>query len=172
MQARTVLVAVLAVQALLLSACTVQAAESLAGASAADTPQTTGIVAPQTMDIVMREHSFEPATIRLKSGQAVRLLVRNEGLIAHAMMIGRELERLTWGPGERPREDFFGGVDLSQSIKYGAIDRSRATEVTLYPGGSASLIFTVPADRTGEWEIGCLIPGHYESGMRGTLTVE
>ncbi|MBI4307948.1 MAG: hypothetical protein HY684_04000 [Chloroflexi bacterium] len=91
----------------------------------------------------------------------------NEGVIPHAVIIGLELERLTWGPGERPLRDFFDGVSVSRSIKYGSFETTRATEVTLYPGGTASLVFTVPADRTGEWEIGCLIPGHYESGMRG-----
>ncbi|MBI4306964.1 MAG: hypothetical protein HY678_11655 [Chloroflexi bacterium] len=38
--------------------------------------------------------------------------------------------------------------------------------------GSGTLIFKVPDSEKGEWETGCLLPGHYESGMRGALVVE
>lgn len=39
------------------------------------------------------------------------------------------------------------------------------------PGGFASVTFALPADRRGEWEIGCFVPGHYEAGMKATLVV-
>ena len=168
-----VLIVVFAVQALVLSACTARAADGPASdkTSAAATVPSPAIVETQTIDIVMRDHSFEPATVRLKTGQAVRLQLRNEGLVAHAIMVGRELQRLTWGPDERLDQDFFQGVEVTRSGS-GLMDKHRGTEVTVYPGGTAALTFTVPAGRTGEWEIGCLLPGHYESGMRGVLIVE
>lgn len=145
----------LAVLAIWLSACAAQAAQE-----------------PAAVQIVMRDHVFDPELIHLTTGQQVRIEFVNEGKIPHAVMVGRELERLTWGPGERPQQDFFDGVEVRRKITYGSLDTVRGTDLTLYPGGSAELVFTVPAGRTGTWEIGCLLPGHYESGMRGTLTVE
>ncbi len=42
-------------------------------------------------------------------------------------------------------------------------------------GSGVSFIeFTVPADRVGEWEMGCFEDdgAHYDDGMKGTLVVE
>lgn len=50
--------------------------------------------------------------------------------------------------------------------------RMISTEVDVEPGGQATLRFTVPASAKGEWEMGCFIPGHYESGMSGFLEIE
>lgn len=45
--------------------------------------------------------------------------------------------------------------------------------VVVEPGETASMTFTLPADRAGEWMIGCFEDNgtHYEQGMDGTLTV-
>jgi uncharacterized cupredoxin-like copper-binding protein len=37
------------------------------------------------------------------------------------------------------------------------------------PGRSGDLIWTF--NRTGEFEFACLLPGHYQAGMRGTIRV-
>ncbi len=39
-------------------------------------------------------------------------------------------------------------------------------------GGTVLMTFTLPEDRRGEWMTGCFLPGHYDAGMHGTLTVE
>ncbi len=87
-------------------------------------------------------------------------------------MVGRELGRLTWGPNERLEQDFFSGIELRHTLDTGMFSTSRGTDVLLYQGGhSAALTFTPPAAKAGVWEVGCLIAGHYEFGMRGTLAV-
>lgn len=45
--------------------------------------------------------------------------------------------------------------------------------VQLEPGGKLTFRFTVPADRAGEWEIGCFAEDgqHYTDGMKATLVV-
>jgi uncharacterized cupredoxin-like copper-binding protein len=42
--------------------------------------------------------------------------------------------------------------------------------VEVQPGDSDSITLTMP-DSAGEWEFYCTVPGHYEAGMHGTLTV-
>ncbi len=43
--------------------------------------------------------------------------------------------------------------------------------VTVQPGGRVELELHIPADATGDWELGCFIAGHYEAGMHGTITI-
>ena len=43
--------------------------------------------------------------------------------------------------------------------------------ITVVPGGRVELELHIPADADGDWEFGCFIPGHYEAGMLGELTV-
>lgn len=149
---------VVAAQALWSAACAAQATEI--------TPE------PTPVKVVMGENYFQPSTVRVKAGQPLRIEVVNEGQIAHALMVGRELERLTWEPGQRLQQDFFSGIELVHSEQSAFVGTARGTELTVYPRGAATLVLTVPEGKKGEWEIGCLIPGHYESGMRGTFAVE
>ncbi|MFQ5524550.1 MAG: plastocyanin/azurin family copper-binding protein, partial [Acidimicrobiia bacterium] len=43
--------------------------------------------------------------------------------------------------------------------------------IEVEPGGEITLRFTIPADATGTYEMGCFLPGHYDAGMKGTVTV-
>jgi plastocyanin len=65
--------------------------------------------------------------------------------------------------------------DVDVQAKGGATERgghSGAFELKVEPHmGRAELTFVVP-DRKGTYEIGCFLPGHYEAGMKGTITVE
>jgi uncharacterized cupredoxin-like copper-binding protein len=47
----------------------------------------------------------------------------------------------------------------------------QGTGVRVQPKNNATLTISVPAE-SGEFEFGCFIPGHYESGMKGKLVVE
>ena len=42
--------------------------------------------------------------------------------------------------------------------------------VTVAPGGSATLVWRFT--HAGEYEFACLVPGHYELGMHGTVAVQ
>jgi len=46
------------------------------------------------------------------------------------------------------------------------------TMVLVEPGETAYMMFTIPADRKGEWTAACFVPGHYEFGMYVDLIVE
>lgn len=54
------------------------------------------------------------------------------------------------------------------------MDEHHGFMVELAAGGEATIRFTVPADRTGEWELGCFIGDgwHYDEGMHGKLIVQ
>jgi len=72
-------------------------------------------------------------------------------------------------------QDFFEGIDLKTETENGAEFMrmpGHGTMVLLKPHGRAIIPFTVPADRIGEWEMACFIPGHYETKMRGDIVVK
>ncbi len=107
------------------------------------------------MDDQMR---FVPDTLEVQAGQAVRLMVHNAGRLPHELVLGT---------AEQIREH-------AQQMKQGhdqahSHDAAGATAIEVEPGKTGELVlrFTQP----GRFEIVCLIAGHYEAGMRGSLTV-
>jgi uncharacterized cupredoxin-like copper-binding protein len=122
--------------------------------------------------VELGEFYFKPARLELPSGQTVTLQVINNGKVEHEPMIGREVRRHE-GKVEGFEKDFFAGIEVKYTIEKGSVEREEehGFEVELEPGGKATLTFTIPADRRGEWEIGCFVPGHYEAGMKGVLIV-
>ncbi len=125
------------------------------------------------IQVKMGEFYFKPETIQLKAGQQVRIELVNEGKVEHEFMVGREVE-MHEGKAETFEKDFFEGIEIAHTVEEGKLmkEPGHGTEVELESGGKATLTFTVPADRKGEWEIGCFVPGHYEAGMKGKLVVE
>ncbi len=72
-------------------------------------------------------------------------------------------------------EDFFEGIDVKAEVGNGAQFMrmpGHGTMVLLKPHSKATITFMVPADRIGEWEMACFIPGHYEAKMKGNVMVE
>ncbi len=95
----------------------------------------------------------------------------NKGKVEHEFMVGREVEKHEGKP-EGFEHDFFAGIEVTYKVEEGKVKREEhGFEVELEPGGKATLTFTVPQDRKGEWEIGCFVTGHYEAGMKGVLIV-
>lgn len=115
---------------------------------------------------------FKPVRLELPAGQTVTLQLINKGKVEHEFMIGREVEYHEGKP-EGFEHDFFAEVKVTYTVEKGKVEQEEehGFEVELEPGGKATLTFTVPADRKGEWEIGCFVPSHYEAGMKGTLIV-
>ncbi|MBZ0294886.1 MAG: cupredoxin domain-containing protein [Anaerolineae bacterium] len=61
------------------------------------------------IEVVLSDYSFQPDTIRVKAGQAVTILLRNEGDKIHEFMIGRDA-RVEGNFTEGFAVDFFAGI--------------------------------------------------------------
>ncbi|MDX1744636.1 MAG: plastocyanin/azurin family copper-binding protein [Halobacteriales archaeon] len=112
------------------------------------------------VDIVMTDFAFEPAEVDLQPGETVTFRVSNEGAIEHELRLSNEhriAEHLASGHADHDDEGHHEGGDVF---------------VTVPPGESADLTVTVPEDLTFFTQMTCLIPGHYEAGMTGTLHYE
>ena len=105
------------------------------------------------MDDTMR---FAPDTLEVQAGQAVLLRVSNAGRVPHELVLGT---------GEQIREH-------AQQMKQGHAhnhDAAGAAAIQVEPGKTGELVIRFA--QPGRFEIACLIPGHYEAGMRGSLMV-
>ncbi len=115
-------------------------------------PPSAGAQAPSVVRVEMHEFAFRPATIRLTAGRPVRLVLVNQGQIAHQF----ETAYLRAVPVRV--------VGDTVSMEAAGLDLVR-----LNPGGSTRLEFV--ARGKGRFMFACTIEGHKEAGMQGILEV-
>lgn len=126
---------------------------------------------PRRIDVEMRSgFAFTPSTISLKPGEKVVIAFKNSDVVEHEFMAGRSA---TGSVGYK--EDLFAGVEHEVAPKpasdHGMGHDATAVGVRLKPGQTGTLSFIVP-QRAGEYEFGCFVAGHHESGMKGKLTIQ
>ena len=129
-----------------------------------------GAAAPgtdRTVEIEMKEFGFSPSAITLRAGERVILRVKNTGTTEHDLMAGRDPK-----PSEGYHEDLFAGVEVRMTggAQTGHGATHRGVGLLLATTRAGEVAFTVP-NRPGEYEFGCFVPGHYELGMKGALTI-
>ena len=107
------------------------------------------------MDDQMR---FYPDQLEFPAGQAVRLMVHNAGRVPHELVLGT---------AEQIREH---AQQMKQSPAHDHHHAAAgAAAIQVEPGQTGELVLRF--DQPGRLEMACLIPGHYEAGMQGRLTV-
>ncbi len=111
--------------------------------------------AQRTIEIRMSDDMrFAPKEIQVKQGETVRLVAVNTGKLLHEIVIGtpQELkahaEMMKKHPNMEHDEPYMAHVD---------------------PGQKGAIVWTF--NRAGTFEFACLIPGHFEVGMIGRITV-
>ena len=97
---------------------------------------------------------FSPGTIEVKRGQTVRFEVRNSGKTMHEMVLGTMQEL---------REH----AELMR--KHPGMEHDEPYMAHVKPGRTETLAWRFT--RPGEFFYGCLVPGHFEAGMVGRITV-
>lgn len=114
--------------------------------------------AARTIDLVMGEPGefiFTPERIQVKAGETVRFRVRNAGKLVHEFVLGDPAELQAHAKMMREQA---------------GMAHKDPNMLTLDPGKTGELVwkFTKP----GEFEYACLVPGHYEAGMAGKVSVQ
>ena len=111
--------------------------------------------AKRTVRVEMTDQMrFHPADITVKRGEVVRFLPINKGQVMHEMVLGTmdELKKhaamMKKHPGMQHDEPYMAHVAPGKQ-------------------GEVGWQFT----KAGEFFYGCLIPGHFEAGMIGKVTV-
>lgn len=97
---------------------------------------------------------FTPAELTVKRGETIRFRVKNSGQVLHEMVLGtmdelkKHAEMMRKHPGMEHDEPYMAHVAVGK------------TETMVWQ-------FT----KAGEFYYGCLVPGHFEAGMIGKVTV-
>lgn len=106
---------------------------------------------PVEVKLTIRHSRFVPAAITLPAGTTVRFVVDNTDSIAHELIVGG---RVVQDNHEKGTDTVHAGV---------------AGEVSVPPGEVRST--TYEFESPGEVLMGCHLPGHWDYGMRGQITV-
>lgn len=112
--------------------------------------------ATRTIEVDMHDTMrFTPAELTVKKGDTVRFSIRNSGQQLHEMVLGTEAslkehaELMLKFPGMEHSEPYMAHVAVGST-------------------GEIGWEFT----SAGEFSYGCLVPGHYDAGMKGRIVVQ
>lgn len=97
---------------------------------------------------------FSPNEVRVKRGQTIRFRVVNGGQMKHEMVLGTldELQK-----------------HAALMRKFPEMEHDDPNAVSVEPGKTGELVWRFT--RSGNFDFACLVPGHFEAGMRGKIVV-
>jgi len=98
---------------------------------------------------------FTPAVLTINRGDTVKFVVKNNGKLMHEMVIGtmKELKE-----------------HAEVMKKHPTMEHDEPYMAHVAPGKTETVVWQFT--RAGEFHFGCLVPGHFEAGMVGTITVK
>jgi uncharacterized cupredoxin-like copper-binding protein len=99
--------------------------------------------------------AYAPDRLEVKRGEQIKFVLRNAGTVDHEFLID------SFANNARHKKEMEKHPDMAHEEPNGA---------RLAPNTSTELLwrFTKP----GTFEFACLIPGHYETGMKGIFVVK
>lgn len=103
------------------------------------------------MDDAMR---FSPTHLDVTEGETLELVIHNHGKLMHELVIGT-------------REELDKHAKLM--LEHPGMEHDEPWMAHVPPGKTGRLRWTF--NRVGQFEFACLIAGHFQAGMRGTVSV-
>ena len=98
---------------------------------------------------------FTPADITVKRGETVKLVATNKGQVLHEMVLGTS-------------EELQKHAELMR--KFPGMEHDEPHMAHVAPGKSGEIVWQFT--NAGEFQFACLIPGHFEAGMVGKVSVK
>lgn len=99
--------------------------------------------------------SYQPNALEVKRGGQIKFIITNAGLRAHEFILASTADNLKH-------------AELMK--KYPDMEHDDPNGKTVQPGAKTEILWRFT--KTGTFEFSCLIPGHREAGMVGTVTVK
>ena len=97
---------------------------------------------------------YTPSQIQAKQGETIRFVIKNSGKVKHELSLGTEKEL---------REH------LEQMKKFPDMEHDEPSKISLAPGKEGEIVWQFT--KAGAVNFACLMPGHYEAGMKGAVNV-
>ncbi len=132
-----------------------------------------GAAKVQKASVTMTDFKFTPNRITLQVGTPVELTLINKGKVEHEFMVYPvpKSEPDDWDEYLMPNTYFRNMDEVEVEFEgQGAVAGTSLFEVEVKPGKRATVHFT--PNKKGTFEVGCHTAGHYEAGMKGTLTIK
>ncbi|MDF0732421.1 cupredoxin family protein [Pseudomonas entomophila] len=126
--------------------------------------------ATRSVDVVLKDIAFEPKSLKVKAGETIRFVIVNQGQLAHEFNLGEKAMHV-----EHQKEmAAMQGMDHASMVgmDHGQMGHGHAAgnTVLVQPGQRADLTWTFR--KSAPIEFACNVPGHYQAGMVGDLTIE
>lgn len=97
---------------------------------------------------------FAPHRIEVREGETIRFVLKNDGKLMHEFVIGTKQEL---------------DQHAALMVKFPDMEHDEPYMVHVAPGKTGEVVWTF--NRAGEFDFACLIAGHYQAGMVGTIKV-
>lgn len=114
--------------------------------------------AGRTITIRMTDNAFDPTQIQVTKGEKVMFRLVNDGTVDHEAYIGTE----------KAQEDH--AAEMAAGSEHAGMEMPGDPKMTVKPGKTGELAYTF--DERGTLVVGCHQPGHWEAGMKATVTVK
>ena len=97
---------------------------------------------------------FSPGKMEVKLGETIRLTIKNSGQVMHEFVIGtrKELDE-----------------HAALMVKFPKMEHDEPYMAHVAPGKTGEIVWHF--NRAGTFDFACLIAGHYQAGMTGTIIV-
>ncbi|RVI55240.1 plastocyanin/azurin family copper-binding protein [Sinorhizobium meliloti] len=115
--------------------------------------------ATQTIQVTMKETDdgkmiFTPSTFKVRKGQTIRFAIKNAGELDHEFVLDQQDKIME---------------HKAVMEKFPDMEHDDPNAIRLAPGESGEIVWKFSND--GTFKIACLVPGHYDAGMHGDVTV-
>ncbi|MFT5226653.1 MAG: putative cupredoxin-like copper-binding protein [Polaribacter sp.] len=109
----------------------------------------------KTIEVVMSDQMrFTPSVVKVKKGDIIKFVHKNSGAIVHEFVLGTA--------------DSL--VEHAKMMEmYPGMEHSEPYMTHVAPGKKGEVIWQF--SEAGEFSFGCLIPGHFDAGMKGKVIV-
>lgn len=98
--------------------------------------------------------AFDPVSVTVTMGETVRLTLVNEGEYDHEFVMDTHKQVME---------------HKAEMERLPDMEHANLNAIRIGPQGKGEIVWTFT--NTGQFDFACLIPGHYELGMEGSLTV-
>lgn len=135
--------------------------------------------ATRTIAVTMGDNYYEPGSISVEKGEVVRFVITNGGDFLHEFALGTPAmhEKHQGDMAEMQKHGMLTPTSINKNMNmdhsamgHGGMDHKDANSVLVEPGKTAELVWKFGEATTIEYA--CNIPGHYQSGMVGELSVQ
>lgn len=109
----------------------------------------------RTIEVAMTDDMrFTPDRIQVRQGETIRFVVRNKGKMLHEMVLGTKASL---------------DEHAAMMAKFPGMEHDEPHMTHVKPGARQEIVWNF--NRPGEFHYACLIPGHYQAGMVGAISV-